>query len=123
MAEGYAKKKLGDRWEIYSAGTHPAFAVAPLAVEVMKEVGIDISSQFPKKIEDLPIRKADVLVTMGCEVECPNFPHELLIEWSIPDPIGKPLEFYRKVRDMIMDHIDKLEQEIEEQSRKKTDKI
>ncbi len=116
MAEGYAKKYFSDKWDIYSAGTHPAMFVAPYAVEVMREIGVDISSHRPKRIEELPIKEADVVVTMGCEVECPNFPHRRIVQWSIPDPIGHSIDYYRKVRDMIIDHIEKLFSELEKEN-------
>ena len=90
--------------------------VAPYAVEVMREIGVDISSHRPKRIEELPIEEADIVVTMGCEVECPNFPHRRLVQWSIPDPVGHSIDFYRKVRDMIIEHIEKLFSELEEEN-------
>jgi len=100
MAEGFAKHYGSDSLEIYSAGTHPANYISPDTIKVMAEKGIDISSHYPKYVDEIP-NKVDVLITMGCEVECPYIPTKLREDWSIDDPIGKPVEEYRKVRDVI----------------------
>ncbi len=100
MAEGFAKYYGQDILEVYSAGTVPAGKVNHNAVKVMDEEGIDISSQNPKLLKDIP-EKVDVLVTMGCEVECPYVHSKISMEWDLEDPVGKPLEFFRKIRDII----------------------
>lgn len=101
MAEGFAKKMAGDRFDIYSAGTRPAGFVAPEAVQVMKEAGIDISSQYSKGFDRVPAIEYDYLVTMGCEETCPVVAARERIEWQIDDPIGQPIEVFRRVRDDI----------------------
>jgi len=100
MAEGFAKHYGKDLIEVYSAGTDIAKEVNPLAIEVMREVGIDISSHFPKTIFDIP-KEVDFLITMGCGVECPFIPCKVKEDWGLPDPVGKPIEEFRKVRDEI----------------------
>lgn len=100
IAEGFAKHYGKDLIEVYSAGTDIAKEVNPLAIEVMKEVGIDISSHFPKTIFDIP-KEVDFLITMGCGVECPFIPCKVKEDWGLPDPAGKPIEEFRKVRDEI----------------------
>ena len=100
MAEGFAKHYGSDLLEIYSAGTHPASYISPDTIKVMAEKGINISSHFPKNIKEIPT-EVDVLITMGCEVECPYMPSKLRENWGIDDPIGKPVEEYRKIRDII----------------------
>ncbi len=100
MAEAFCRE-LGRDVECASAGTHPEKAVAPEAVAVMKEVGIDISQARPKGFKDLPDRRFDYLVTMGCEVVCPFLPGAKEVKWDIPDPHGKGTEEYRRVRDII----------------------
>ncbi len=107
MAEGFAKAWGGDVMDVYSAGTHPAGKVDPLAVEVMKEAGIDISGQYPKLLSDIP-GSFDVLATMGCEVECPFVPAKKREDWGIPDPVGKPIEAFRAVRDTIAGKVKEL---------------
>lgn len=104
IAEGFAKHMAEDlrnkKIEIYSAGTHPANAVNPAAIDIMKEKGIDISTQHPKSIEEIP-SNPDIVITMGCGVECPYFPSLYREDWGIEDPIGMPPEFFKKVRDLI----------------------
>ncbi|MGC9384628.1 MAG: arsenate reductase ArsC [Kosmotogaceae bacterium] len=100
MAEGFAKEYGKDIFEVYSAGTHPAGKVNQNAVEVMKEKGIDISDQYPKLVEDIP-EEVDILITMGCEVECPYVISKTREEWNLEDPVGKDIEFFRVIRDII----------------------
>ncbi len=71
----------------------------------MQEVGIDISEAKPKGFNDLPDLKFDYLVTMGCEVNCPYLPGVKRIEWQIPDPKGKGLAEFRRVREMIKQQV------------------
>jgi len=107
MAEGYAKHYGKELVEAQSAGTMPADLVAPKAIEVMKEKGIDISKQFPKSLDFKIINEMDHLISMGCGVResCINPTLFDLVEnftdWNIEDPIHQPIETYRKVRDKI----------------------
>lgn len=114
MAEGFAKHYGKDLIEVYSAGTEIAKEVNPLAIEVMKEVGIDISSHFPKSIFDIP-KEVDFLITMGCGVECPFIPCKVKEDWGLEDPATKHIEEFRKVRDEIekkvLDLIDSIKKE------------
>lgn len=107
MAEGFARHYGSDLLEIYTAGTHPASYISPDTIKVMAEKGIDISSHYPKNIKEIPT-EVDVLITMGCEVECPYIPAKLRENWGIDDPIGKPVEEYRKIRDIIEEKIKNL---------------
>jgi len=100
MAEGFARKYGSDILEIYSAGTEKYHEVKPLAVDVMKEKGIDISDQYPKLLEDIPI-EIDVLITMGCGAACPFLINSHEEDWRIEDPSGKSIEEFRKARDII----------------------
>lgn len=89
MAEGLARELSGGRLEVFSAGTHPAGRVHPAAVEVMAELGIDISSARPKKIEDLPVCDFDWVITVCDQAnqECPLWLGSgRRLHWSIPDP-------------------------------------
>ncbi|MHA2611165.1 MAG: arsenate reductase ArsC [bacterium JZ-2024 1] len=105
MAEGFARKLVGDKYEVYSAGSRPAGFVAPLAIEVMKEKGIDISGQYSKGLDAIPPGPYEIVVTMGCGDDCPYVPAKTRIEWKIPDPIGCDISFYRAVRDLIEENI------------------
>jgi arsenate reductase len=107
MAEGWARKLLPD-WRAYSAGSRPRGSVDDHTVEVMREVGIDISQQRSKGFADLPAREFDYVVTMGCKGGCPFVPAQKTLAWDIPDPAGKDLDFYRRVRDAIRDLVQDL---------------
>jgi arsenate reductase len=104
MAEGFAGYFGSDVLEIYSAGTHPAAEINPNAIEVMKEIGIDISDQYPKTLDDIPF-ELDVLITMGCGVVCPFVMNKHEEDWGLPDPVGKPIEEFREVRDLIKEKV------------------
>lgn len=105
MAEGFAKALGQGEIEVYSAGSRPSFQVDPLAIEVMKEKGIDLSARRPKDLNDLPPVEMDYLITMGCEEACPAVRAKKVIEWKIPDPKGKSLDAFRNIRDMIEEKV------------------
>jgi len=100
MAEGFARKYLKN-WEVFSAGLKPEGYVHPLAIEVMREKGIDISKQRSKGINELPNYPWDVVVLVCAEEECPFVPGKNVEVWGVEDPKGKDIDFYRKVRDEI----------------------
>ncbi len=101
-------RELGRDVECASAGSKPAKAVQPDTIAVMREVGIDISAARPKGFKDLPDLKYDYLVTMGCEVDCPFLPGAKVVPWEIPDPYGKGLDEYRRVRELIRSEVTNL---------------
>lgn len=103
MAEGFFRKYSPAGYEPQSAGMQPTNEVNPFAVEVMKEIGIDISSQKPKTISDSMIQEAVRAVNMGCmdKKSCPALFVNDVVDWAIPDPKGKSLDEVRKIRDMI----------------------
>ncbi|MBS3969687.1 MAG: arsenate reductase ArsC [Clostridia bacterium] len=107
MAEGWAKKLGADALDAYSAGTEEYPEVKPLAVEVMEEAGVDMSSHYPKLLSDIP-NKVDILITMGCNVECPFIPCSYRTDWGLEDPSGGPIEGYRQTRDIIKDKVNDL---------------
>ena len=113
MSEGYAREYADDLFEVYSAGTKPSDQVKPNAVEVMKEEGIDISSQYPKKLEEIP-SELDILITMGCDVECPFIPCEYRNDWNLDDPAGKPIDEFRRIRNIIKDNVKNLIEMVEQ---------
>lgn len=88
-----------------SAGTMPAERVHPEVVEVMHEIGIDLSGAKPQKLTDELARQADVLVTMGCGETCPFVPGLRIIDWSISDPKEQPLGRVRQIRDEIHEQV------------------
>jgi len=105
MAEGFAKTLGKDVVNAYSAGSKAIGKVNPDAIVVMKETGIDISLNKSKGFSDLPVKKFDYVITMGCGDVCPFVPADKHIDWKIEDPKGKPLEFFRKTRDQIKDNV------------------
>jgi arsenate reductase (thioredoxin) len=100
MAEGWAKQLGSDVLEVYSAGTHPSEGVNRNAIVVMKEAGVDISSQYPKILDEIPF-EMDILIKMGCGVVCPFVPNKYEEDWGLEDPVGKPIEEFRETRDII----------------------
>jgi protein-tyrosine-phosphatase len=103
MAEGFFRKYCPPGFEPQSGGTKPIDAINPLVIQVMEEIGIDISIQTPKLISDSIIKKSTKIVNMGCvdKESCPALFVKNLVEWSIPDPKGKPIDEVRKIRDLI----------------------
>lgn len=104
MAEGFAKTLGQGVLEVYSAGTEKYDKVKDKAIQVMDEVGIDISDQYPKLIEDIP-EKVDFLITMGCNVVCPFIPNSHFEDWNLEDPSGGSLEDFRHTRDLIKEKV------------------
>ena len=107
MAEGWARKLGSASLTVYSAGTEDYPEVKPLAVEVMEEVGVDMSSQKPKVLSDIPA-ELDILITMGCNVECPNVPSKHREDWGLDDPSGGPIEDFRETRELIKEKVNNL---------------
>ena len=101
MAAGFLSHLAAGRIEVRSAGSTPADAVNPVAVEAMAERGIDISAEIPKILTVDAVKASDVCVTMGCGDTCPVFPGKRYVDWELDDPAGQPLEKVRPVRDQI----------------------
>ena len=101
MAAGLLDHHAAGRVHVRSAGSTPADEVDPAVVAAMREVGIDISKEFPKELMTDVVEAADVVVTMGCRDACPVFPGKRYIDWDLPDPSGKSIEEVRPIRDEI----------------------
>ena len=108
MAEAAANALGGGRWEVWSAGSHPSGGVHPAASQLMTELGLDLSGQRSKGIEDVPKRQWDYVVTMGCGDACPTVSARHRVEWDVPDPVGLPPDEARKIRDQIMEGVREL---------------
>jgi arsenate reductase (thioredoxin) len=110
MAEGFFRKYSPDGYEPESAGTVPISQINPLAIQAMKEVGIDISNQKPKDLTEDMIRNSDKIINMGCIDKnfCPTLFIPKVIEWGIEDPKDKPFEKVREIRDEIERRIKEL---------------
>ena len=103
MAEGFFKKYAPKGHKVISAGTVPTSQINPIAVEVMKEVGIDIGNQKPKDLTEDMMRNATAIINMGCMDDrfCPALFLPKVIDWGIEDPKDKPIEKVRQIRDEI----------------------
>lgn len=101
MALGWFQHLAGDRAVAWSGGSEPGNEVNPAAVAAMAEVGIDISSEFPKPWTDEIVQAADVVVTMGCGDACPLFPGKRYEDWELDDPAGQDVDAVRPIRDEI----------------------
>ncbi len=108
MAAGWLRHLGGDRVDVYSAGSAPADAVNPAAVEVMAEVGIDISGAAPRRWTEDDVRAVDVVVSMGCGDECPVLPGKRYEDWPLDDPAGQGVDAVRPIRDEIRRRVDGL---------------
>jgi arsenate reductase len=105
MASGFLENLGGDLVRVFSAGSQPKNEINPIAVEVMKEVGIDISTRTPKILDDQVIKLCDYVITMGCGDACPVYPGKIYLDWDLADPAGKSLEEVRTIRDDIKDRV------------------
>jgi protein-tyrosine-phosphatase len=94
--------------EVRSAGSAPAEAVNPAAVEALAEVGIDISAERPKILTDVAVRESDVVITMDCGDTCPFYPGRRYEDWVLEDPAGKSVEEVRPIRDDIRRRVERL---------------
>lgn len=98
MAQAFYEQRGGDA---RSAGSDPADELDESVVEVLEEVGIDISDRKPKAIELHNVEWADLVVTMGCGDACPVLPGKEYLDWNLPDPAGLCLEEVRELRGVI----------------------
>ena len=103
IAEAFFRKYTPDDYEAISAGTRYTSQINPLAVETMKEVGIDISEQKPKEMTEDMIRNATKIINMGCMDKnfCPISFINIVSDWEIEDPKGKPIEKVAEIRNEI----------------------
>jgi arsenate reductase len=108
MAAGFARELSDGKVLILSGGSEPAEHVNPVAIEVMNEIGIDITGYVPQKFTDDLLQSVDVIVTMGCGDTCPFIPGKKYIDWPLDDPKGQPLEVVRRIRDEIRSHVEAL---------------
>ena len=119
IAEGFFNRKYAPKgYQAISAGTRPASQINPLAVQVMNEIGVDISSQKSKIITEDMIKSSEKSVNMGCidKTECPMLFINNVIDWGIEDPKGKPIEKVREIRDEIERRVKEIAQSLQRQN-------
>ena len=112
MAAGWLTHLAGDAIEVRSAGTAPKDQVNPVAVEAMREVGIDIADQIPKVLTDQAVQVSDVVITMGCGDTCPFYPGTRYLDWQLDDPAGQSIDAVRPIRDEIKARVEQLISEL-----------
>ena len=108
MAAGWLTHLAGDKIEVRSAGSEPAAQINPVAVQAMREAGIDIVGERPQILTIDAVEHADVVITMGCGDTCPIFPGKRYEDWNLTDPAGQPVDVVRQVRDQIRDRVQHL---------------
>ena len=113
MAEALMKHFNTDNSiEVYSAGTEEYPQVKEKAVKVIEDLGINIKSQYPKLLTDIP-EELDILITMGCNVYCPFVPNRFTEDWGIDDPSGKNISEFEQTRNIIKEKVFNLINRIE----------
>lgn len=107
MAEAFGKVLGLNVFESYSAGTEERVCINQDAVRIMKQIGIDMElTQEPKLLRDIP--QVDIVITMGCNVNCPNIPCSYREDWGLEDPSGKSDEDFIYTRDIIKEKVENL---------------
>jgi len=107
MAEAFFRKFIEDKFNVISAGTVPSTILNPIVVQVMKEIGMDMTSQSPKTISNSMIDNSFKTVNMGCmdKESCPALFVKDVIDWNIADPKEKTIEEVREIRDQIKSEV------------------
>jgi arsenate reductase (thioredoxin) len=113
MAQALFERAADGRHQARSAGSRPAEHVHPEVVEVMREIGVDVSANVPHRLDAADVDWADVVVTMGCGDECPFIPGKRYLEWELTDPAGLPRGEVRRVREDVDRRVRRLADELE----------
>ena len=113
MSQALFEQAAAGRHTALSAGTTPAAHVHPEVLEVMGELGIDLSDRRPQLLTRELAQHADVVVTMGCGDACPYIPGKRYIDWDLPDPKGRPIAEIRATREEINRRVEQLLRELD----------
>ena len=107
MAEAFFKKFTENKFNVISAGTTPSPKLNPIVIEVMKEIGIDMTDKSPKTLSNSMISSSFKTVNMGCmdKKSCPALFVKDVIDWDIPDPKEKTIDQVRDIRDQIENEV------------------
>jgi arsenate reductase len=108
MSQALFERAAAGRHTASSAGTTPGDQVHPEVIEVMSEIGIDLSGRRPQLLTRELAAQADIVITMGCGDACPYIPGKRYVDWDLPDPKGRPLDGVRAIRDDISQLVDAL---------------
>jgi arsenate reductase (thioredoxin) len=112
MAERLFRQAVDGRHEARSAGSNPGDSTHPVVLEALEEIGIDASDHVPVKLDDERVQWADVIV-VTCDDSCPFVPGKRYISWRLPDPVARPLEEVRRIRDEIVEQTRQLAAELD----------
>jgi arsenate reductase (thioredoxin) len=115
MSRALFEQAAAGRHTAESAGSEadPAGHVHPPVVDVMQELGIDLSARRPQRLTRELAERADVVVTMGCGDACPFIPGKRYLDWDLPDPKGQPADAVRATRDEIAERVTALVGELD----------
>jgi arsenate reductase (thioredoxin) len=115
MSRALFEREAEGRHSAESAGSiaEPGGQVHPEVVEVMAELGIDLSGVRPRRLTTELAERADLVVTMGCGDTCPYIPGKRYVDWDLPDPKGRPVEEVRAIRDEITERVSRLIAELD----------
>jgi arsenate reductase len=105
MSRALFERAAEGRHSADSAGTTPAERLHAQVIEVMSEIGIDLSERVPRRLTTALAEGADIVVTMGCGEECPYIPGKRYLDWDLPDPKDQPIERVRATRDLIAQRV------------------
>lgn len=108
IAAAYLRHLAGDAVHVRTAGSVPADAIHPRVVEVLAEVGVPMTDEYPKPLTDEVVQAADYVVTMGCGDACPVYPGRRYMDWELADPLELDDRGLREVRDQIRVHVEDL---------------
>ena len=112
MAAALLERYAAGDVAVRSAGSTPADEINPAVVDVMAELGIDLSDAVPKLLTSQAVEGSDVVVTMGCGDACPVFPGKRYLDWELDDPSGKTVDEVRLIRDQIDERVKSLVREL-----------
>ena len=112
MAAALLNRYAEGRVSVVSAGSQPADALNPAVLEVMREIGIDLTTERPNLLTTEAVEASDVVITMGCGDACPFFPGKRYLDWTLTDPAGLPVEEVRPIRDEIERRVRTLVEEL-----------
>ncbi len=112
MAAGLVKLRAEGRVHVRSAGSAPGDEINPAVITAMRELGVDMSEEFPKPLTDEVVRAADVVITMGCGDACPVYPGKRYEDWTLDDPAGQDIDTVRRIRDDIDARVRRLIEEL-----------
>ena len=113
MSAALFERASQGRHRAFSAGTTPAARVHPEVVDVMREIGIDLSGRRPRRLTREIAEQADVVVTMGCGDACPYIPGKRYVDWDLADPKRRPIEEVRVIRDGILERVEQLASDLD----------